>query len=258
MINPMSMKDQVVIVTGGGQGIGRGVSQLAVELGAKVVAVDLNAEGVNETAEMIGDNCRALVGNVADPDFPDAMVKFTLDAFGDINGLVNNAGIVRAAMAHKMDRATWQQVIDVNLTGVFACLQAVGTYFKDQSEADLDRDVTRAIVNISSDAGRRGTIGQINYGAAKAGVLGLTMSAAREWGRYGINVNSVCFGMVETPMTETIRSEKFVDKYMAQIPMGRMSTPGEVAKPVCFLLSDASSYITGQHLSVNGGFHIGF
>ncbi|MGR3552010.1 SDR family NAD(P)-dependent oxidoreductase [Pseudooceanicola sp.] len=258
MINPMSMEDQVVIVTGAGQGIGRGVASLAAELGAKVVVNDLNEEGVKETAEQIGSNARAIVGNVADPDFPDQLVKFARDEFGDINGLVNNAGIVRAAMIHKMDRATWQQVIDVNLTGVFGCLQAVGTYYKEQAEKNLDTPARRAIVNISSDAGRRGTIGQINYGAAKSGVLGLTMCAAREWGRYGINVNSVCFGMVETPMTETVRSDKFVGKYMAQIPMGRMSTPSEVAQPVCFLLSDAASYMTGQHVSVNGGYHIGF
>ena len=258
MINPMSLENQVIIVTGAGQGIGRGVAQLAAQLGARVIVNDLNEDGVKETAEQIGGNARALVGNVADPDFPEKLVKFALDEFGDINGLVNNAGIVRAAMIHKMDRATWQQVIDVNLTGVFACLQAVGTYYRYQAQKDPDSAARRAIVNISSDAGRRGTIGQINYGAAKSGVLGLTMSAAREWGRYRINVNSVCFGMVETPMTETIRSDKFADKYMAQILMGRMSTPEEVAQPVCFLLSNAASYITGQHLSVNGGYHIGF
>ena len=184
MKNPLSLEDQVVIVTGAGQGIGRGVAELAAELGAKVVVNDLNEDGVKETAEKIGSNARAIVGNVADPDFPEKLVKFSLDEFGDINGLVNNAGIVRAAMIHKMDRATWQQVIDVNLTGVFACLQAVGTYYKDQAEKDLGNTARRAIVNISSDAGRRGTIGQINYGAAKSGVLGLSMSAAREWGRY--------------------------------------------------------------------------
>jgi 3-oxoacyl-[acyl-carrier protein] reductase len=114
-----------------------------------------------------------------------------------------------------------------------------------------------SIVNISSDAGRRGTIGQINYGAAKAGLLGLTMCGAREWARYNVRVNTVGFGVVETPMTETIRSDKFADTYLKQIPLGRWAQPGEVARPVCFLLSDAASYITGQHLSANGGYTIG-
>ena len=146
MINPMSLENQVIIVTGAGQGIGRGVAQLAAQLGARVIVNDLNEDGVKETAEQIGGNARALVGNVADPDFPEKLVKFALDEFGDINGLVNNAGIVRAAMIHKMDRATWQQVIDVNLTGVFACLQAVGTYYRYQAQKDPDRAARRATV----------------------------------------------------------------------------------------------------------------
>jgi 3-oxoacyl-[acyl-carrier protein] reductase len=115
-----------------------------------------------------------------------------------------------------------------------------------------------AIVNVSSIAGRRGTFGQINYGAAKSGVLGITMSAAREWAKHGIRVNSVAFGLVETPMTETIRSPKFYDKSLAAIPMRRFTTPEEVAQPCCFLLSDGAAYITGQHLTIDGGSHIGF
>jgi 3-oxoacyl-[acyl-carrier protein] reductase len=110
-----------------------------------------------------------------------------------------------------------------------------------------------AIVNISSDTGKSGTIGQINYSAAKAGVLGLTTSGAREMAKYGIRVNTVIFGMVETPMTETIRSERFRDRYLAEIPMGRWAQPEEVADPICYLFSSGASYITGQHISVNGG-----
>ena len=134
--------------------------------------------------------------------------------------------------------------------------QAVGVHLTQRAKAG-DR-APGAIVNVSSDAGRRGTVGQINYGAAKSGILGLTMSSAREWARFGIRVNSVCFGVVETPMTEVVRGEKFRDQYLAQIPMGRWATTDEVTPPICFLLSNAASYITGQHLSVNGGFHIEF
>ena len=113
-----------------------------------------------------------------------------------------------------------------------------------------------AIVNVSSDAGRKGSVGQINYSTAKAGLLGMTMSAAREWGKYGVRTNSVCFGLVETPMTEVIRGERFRDGLLAQIPMGRWAQPEEAGKPVCFLLSDAASYIIGQHIGVNGGYHM--
>ena len=133
---------------------------------------------------------------------------------------------------------------------------AVGRHMMEQAEAG--QVASRRIVNVSSIAGRRGTIGQINYGAAKSGVLGITMSAAREWARFGIGVNSVCFGAVETPMTEVIRSPKFIERTMAGIPMGRIAQPAEVAEPCCFLLSDAASYITGQHLNVDGGAQIGF
>jgi len=256
MINPMNLDGRVVMVTGAGQGIGRAIAELAVELGGKVVAIDVKPDGVNDLVSSLGkDRAAAFVGSVADAGFVQQVVADSVKRFGAIHGLVNNAGIVRAAMIDKMSVATWQQVIDVNLSGVFLCLQAVGRHMIERRAAG-DKAPAR-IVNISSDAGRRGTVGQINYGAAKSGVMGLTMSAAREWAAHDITVNTICFGVVETPMTETIRGEKFRDRYMAQIPMGRFSTPQEVAQPVCFLLSDAASYITGQHLSVNGGYTIG-
>lgn len=256
MNNPMSLDGHNIVVTGAAQGIGEAVSRLVVELGGKVIAVDTQADKLAALAKDLGaKRAQAHVGSVADPAFVQDMVGKAVQANGAIHGLVNNAGIVRAAMINKMSVETWQQVIDVNLSGVFYCLQAVGRHMWARAEAGDTGPAS--IVNISSDAGRRGTIGQINYGAAKSGVMGITMSAAREWAAKGIRVNSICFGVVETEMTEVIRSEKFRDRIMAQVPMGRFSTPEEVSQPVCFLLSQAASYITGQHLSVNGGYTIG-
>jgi 3-oxoacyl-[acyl-carrier protein] reductase len=251
----MSLEGKVVMITGAGQGTGRGIAELASDLGARVALLDWNADTVGEVAERLGaDRARAWSGSVADPEFVDRTVSEIIEHFGELDGLVNNAGIVRAAMIEKMSLEQWNEVIAVNLTGVFLCLQAVGRHFLQKAK-NGDKQPGR-IVNISSDAGRKGTIGQINYGAAKSGVMGITMSAAQEWARYGINVNTICFGVVETPMTETIRGPKFRDGLLASIPMKRFTTPGEVAPPVCFLLSDAASYITGQHLSPNGGYVI--
>ena len=256
MSNPMSLEGHNIIVTGAGQGIGEAIARLSVNLGAKVILVDVQAEKVNALADDLGvDKADAHVGSVADPGFVQGMVANAVTKNDAIHGLVNNAGIVRAAMINKMPIDAWQEVIDVNLSGVFYCLQAVGRHMYQRYE---DGDTSPAsIVNISSDAGRRGTIGQINYGAAKSGVMGITMSAAREWAANQVRVNSVCFGVVETEMTETIRSDKFRERIMAQVPMGRFSNPEEVCQPVCFLLSQAASYITGQHVSVNGGYTIG-
>jgi 3-oxoacyl-[acyl-carrier protein] reductase len=255
MINLMDMTGRNVMVTGAAQGIGLHAAQLLYQLGANLTLLDANQEKLMAASNAF-DSKRVLAaaGSVADRDFVGALVDQAAARFGGVHGLMNNAGITRTAMIHKMTIEQWQQVIDVNLTGVFNCLQLAGMDMKRRAEAgEKDAGV---IVNVSSDAGRRGTIGQINYAAAKTGVLGLTMSAAREWGRYGIRVNSVAYGVVATEMTEVLRSEKFRDKYLVNIPLGRFMEPDEAVKSVAFLLSQASSFITGQHLSVNGGSHI--
>lgn len=248
-----SLENKTIVVTGAGQGIGAALVDKAIALGARVVAVDRNAEGLAALDARHGDRVFGQVGDVADPAFVLSAVTAAVDRFGAIHGLANNAGVTRPALIEKMSLEQWNQVLQVHLTGAFLWTQAVG---KHMIQRFKDGDTQPgAIVNHSSTAGLRGTIGQINYAAAKSGQLGITMSIAREWARYGIRANTVCFGVVETPMTETIRSEKFRDGMLAGIPLGRWARTDEVTPMICFLLSDDASYITGQYIAIDGGMH---
>ncbi|CAI09136.1 SDR family NAD(P)-dependent oxidoreductase [Aromatoleum aromaticum] len=247
----MQLKDRVAIVTGAGQGIGATVARAYAREGAKVAVIDLNIDAANAVAAEIVANGGEALGVACDVSNRDqvlAMAEQVTAKWGRVDILVNNAGITRTAMLNKMTPEQWQQVLGVHLTGAFNCLQAV-------VGGMIERQYGR-IIYVTSTAGLLGTIGQINYSAAKAGILGMTKSTAKELARYNITANAIAPGAA-TPMTETIRTdERFKEKYLDRIPLGRWAEPEEIAPVFLFFASDASSYVTGQILAADGGMTI--
>ncbi|MBC8461447.1 MAG: 3-oxoacyl-ACP reductase FabG [Deltaproteobacteria bacterium] len=247
----MRLKDKTALVTGSSRGVGRAVALGFAKEGANVVVnYTSNEKAANEVVEAIqsiGSKAVAMKADVAQKSDVENLVKTAIEAFGRLDILVNNAGFTRPAMMIKMTEEQWDEVVDIHLKGAFLCSQAAALQMKEQNSGK--------IINVTSVAGLVGTVGQINYSAAKGGILSMTKSIARELARYNVCANVISLGIVATDMTEKIRSdEKLKEIYMNRILLKRFAEPDDISPAFIFLASDESNYITGQLLCVDGGY----
>jgi NAD(P)-dependent dehydrogenase (short-subunit alcohol dehydrogenase family) len=246
----MRLKDKVAIVTGSGRGIGEAIALLFAEEGANLVVNDVNEDDVNSTAEKIRDRgrqARAVIGSVTVQDIVQRMVDTAVREFGTLDILVNNAGIIRDARLHKMTEEQWDRVIEVNLKGAFLCTQCAARVMREKRYGK--------IINLSS-AMWKGNPGQLNYSAAKAGIIGLTRTAAKELGPKGINVNAIAPGLILTDMLKSTPPailEQMQKNLATTVPLNRLGLPRDVANVALFLASEESSYVTGEVISCDGG-----
>ena len=247
----MRLKEKVALITGSSRGVGRAIALAYAKEGASVVvnytSNQTAAEEVVETIKEKGGRATLFKADVAKAAEAEALVQKGIEEFGGLDILVNNAGFSRPALLLKMSEDQWDQVVDIHLKGAFLCSQFAARHMKEQNRG--------RIINVTSVAGIVGTVGQINYSAAKGGLLSFTKSAARELARYNICVNVISLGIVATDMTEKIRTdEKLKEIYMNRILMKRFAEPDDISPAFIFLGSDESSYITGQLLCVDGGY----
>lgn len=247
----MRLKGKVALVTGSSRGVGRAIALAYAREGASVVinytANQAAGEEVITAIKEMGEKAVLVKADVSKTADAEALVQKGIDEFGGIDILVNNAGLSRPAMLLKMTEDQWDQVVDIHLKGAFLCSQFAARHMKEQNKGK--------IINVTSVAGIVGTVGQINYSAAKGGLLSFTKSAARELARYNVCVNVICLGIVATDMTEKIRTdEKLKEIYMNRILLKRFAEPDDISPAFVFLSSDESDYITGQLLCVDGGY----
>ncbi|MEI9478837.1 MAG: glucose 1-dehydrogenase [Deltaproteobacteria bacterium] len=245
------LEGKVAVVTGGGRGIGRAICLGYAKEGADVIvnyaSKDQPAREVVEMVQGMGRKAVAVKANVAVRADVERIMQTAIENFGKIDILVNNAGATKPNMLYKMTEEQWDEVVDVHLKGPFLCIQAASKHMMEKKSG--------RIINVTSVAGLVGTKGQINYSAAKGGILSLTKSAARELANYGINVNVISLGIVSTEMSEKIRTDpKLQDIYRGRILVNRFAEPEEVVPAFVFFASEDSSYVTGQLLCVDGGY----
>jgi 3-oxoacyl-[acyl-carrier protein] reductase len=272
-----TLDGKTALVTGSGRGIGRSIATRLASLGAAVMVNDLDEAPARETESAIraaGGRAACLPGDITAPAFPQQLVDAALAAFGAIDIIVNNAGYTWDNVIQKTSDEQFQAMLDIHITAPFRILRAASATLRETAkrEAAEGRRVMRKVVNITSIAGTDGNPGQAGYSSGKAGVLGLTRTLAKEWGRYNVNVNAVGFGLIETRLIQPVGAEgaaidvkghhipvgvqsRFLDGLKAVCPLGRLGTPEEAANAVLFFCSPLSDYVTGEVLLCSGGLH---
>jgi 3-oxoacyl-[acyl-carrier protein] reductase len=262
---------KAAIVTGSARGIGRATAELLAEQGARVLVNDLDGDVAEQAASEIAGDTAVFGGDLTQAGVPDQLVQTAVDEFGGLDIIVNNAGYTWDGVAHKMTDEQFQAMLEIHTVVPFRIIRAAAPHLREpaKQEREEGREVFRKIVNVSSVSGTMGNAGQVNYSAAKAGVVGLTKTLAKEWGQFKVNVNAVAFGFVETRLTASKEEGGKIEmegreiplgipeqmRAMAamMIPLGRPASPQEAAGPVFFLCSPWANYVHGQVLNVTGG-----
>jgi 3-oxoacyl-[acyl-carrier protein] reductase len=273
----IDLSGRTALVTGAGRGIGREISSKLALAGAAVVINDLDESALNETAESIHQSAGRVfpvVGDVTAAEFPERLIRAAIENFRSIDIIVNNAGYTWDSVIQKTTDEQFQAMLDIHLMAPFRILRAASTYIREAAKTEIGaaQRVMRKVVNITSIAGTDGNAGQAGYSSGKAGVIGLTKTLAKEWGRYNVTVNAVGFGLIETRLIQPISGErasieikgrqiavgvqpKMLEAVKTACPLGRLGTPEEAANAVLFFCSPLSDYVTGEVLICGGGLH---